>query len=199
MFTEFEGVGSSCFTSGLSMPNRSFYAFESNFTGGFVELSATPVDSVGVIEMLVFGPVTLDSISYTGGVINDCVVGETPWSSFFNAGPNQTYILAVATELRGRTMVDVLPSTEGLGGAVLPVSMLNYSISKVRNEAEVSWTTSQEVNNAGFEVFRSFDGNQFDNIGWVDAKIGSNINRSYSFLDEPGVCLLYTSPSPRDS
>jgi len=186
MFTEFEGAGSVCFTAGLSQPNKSFYAFNSNLTGGFVELFASPVDSVGIIEMLVFGPVVLDSLSYTGGVINDCVTGENPWSTFFNAGPNQTYILAVATELAGRTTVDALGSSQGLGG-VLPVSMTYYNIEKKGKHALLSWTTAQEINNEGFEIYRSLDNRQFESIGWVDSKSENGKSSNYSFIDEPDV------------
>jgi len=184
MFTEFEGAGSACFTAGLSQPNRSFYAFNSNNTGGFVELLAAPIDSVGIIEVLVFGPVILDSLSYTGGVINDCVTGENPWSTFFNAGPDQTYILAIATELAGRTSVNALSSSQGLGG-VLPVAMQDYDIEKKDKQAIITWTTASEINNEGFEIFRSINNQKFESIGWVESKSGSRTNNNYSFYDEP--------------
>lgn len=183
MFTNFEESGSSCYSAGLTQPNKSFYAFESNGSGGFVEFLTEPVDSVGIIEMIVFGPVELDSASYSGGTINDCVVGETPWSLFFNAGPNQTYILAIATELAGRTSVTTLPSTEGLGG-VLPVDVEKYNIQKQGRDALISWKTTSEINNEGFEIYRSNDFKNFSKIGTVKSQSNLNQGAFYSYLDK---------------
>lgn len=182
-FTNFEGTGSSCFTGGLTQPNQSFYAFKSNLTGGFTELLAEPIDSVGIIEMLVYGPVQLDSASYSGGVINDCVVGENPWSLFFNAGPDQTYILAVATELEGRTAINSLETSQGLGG-LLPISIESYGIKKEDNRAVISWTTSREVNNESFAIYRSMDAKIFDRIGSMESKSVNERGAQYSFIDD---------------
>jgi len=184
MFTEFESSGTSCNTAGFTQPNRSFYAFKTNSVGGFVELLAEPIDEVGIIEMIIFGPVILDGDTYTGGVINDCVTGENPWSLFFNAGPDQTYILATATEFAGRSGITTLPSTEGLGG-VLSVDLQSYNIKKKGSEALISWKTSAEVNNHGFEVYRSRDAQSFSKIGWVDSQSKFNEGASYEFIDNP--------------
>ncbi|MFT4533901.1 MAG: hypothetical protein ACJA1A_000055 [Saprospiraceae bacterium] len=193
MFTDFKSSGSTCKTAGLTLPNKSFFAFETNENGGFMEILAEPLDSVGEIEMLVFGPVTLDSASYSGGVINDCVSGENPWSSFFNAGPNQTYILGVATELSGRTSVKTLPSSVGVGG-VLPVTIVSYNIKMENRKAKILWSTASEINNHGFEIYRSFDGKLFTIIDWVDSQSKNNEGHSYSFIDTPnrtGIIYYY--------
>lgn len=181
IFTEFEATGTSCFTKGLSLPHQSFYAFTSNGSGGFVELLVAPVDTVGAIEMLIFGPVELDSITYTGGYINDCVSGTNPWSLFFNAGPNQTYILATATDTAGRISITTLPETVGLGRA-LPVEVTDYHIKRNGNQVSLNWSTAQEINNDGFEIHRSYDGKYFTQIGWVD---GKNSSSEYQFNDLP--------------
>ncbi len=185
MFTEFTPSGESCYTKGLTYPNQSFYAFTSNPSGGFVEFAIDSLDSVGIMEMVVFGPVMVDSLgNYVGGYINDCVTGKDPWSLFFNAGPNQTYILGVATEIDGRTNVVTLPSTVGLGG-VLPVKMIDYKI-KTRNEdVELTWTTSQEINNDKYDIYRSLDGINFNRIGSVKGKGNSQNENSYRFVDNP--------------
>ena len=107
----------------------------------------------------------------------------------------------------------------------LPVDLLTFS-SELRDEQIfLSWKTSSEIDNKGFEIQRTEDFNQpYRNLGWVD---GTNLanGSSYHFIDEnvengktyyyrlkqldldesfsfsPVVsetCLLYTSPSPRD-
>lgn len=184
MFTDFESTGSSCNTAGLSLPHQSFYAFKTNGNGGFVEFLIEPVDSVGIIEMLVYGPVTLVDGKYTGGVINYCVSGEDPWSLFLNVGLEQTYILAIATELAGRTAFTTLPSTVGLGG-VLPVELENYKIEKQGSSAHISWTTSAEINNDRFDIYRSNDAISFSKIGYVNSKSRHNEGASYDFSDKP--------------
>jgi len=184
MFTDFEATGASCFTNGLTNPFQSFYAFKSDEDGGFIEILADVIDSVGNVEMLIYGPVTLDSASYTGGVIINCGSDNEDWSIFFNSGPNKTYILAVATELEGKTSFKTLPSSEGVSG-VLPVVLESYDIHKKGNSAVISWNTSEEINNQGFEVYRSTDGKTFADIGWVDAKSKGNRSNSYSFEDTP--------------
>lgn len=185
LFTEFEPSGEECFTKGLSFENQAFYAFTANSSGGFVELEIDSIDSVGIMEMVVFGPVTVDSLgNYIGGVMYDCVTGEDPWSLFFNAGPNKMYILGVATELPGKTQVSTLPFTVGLGG-VLPVEMIEYNIRKKDQSIKLSWTTSKEINNDKFEIYRSFDGIKYDAIGTVEAADNRNEENTYIFPDTP--------------
>lgn len=185
MFTEFEPSGESCYTKGLSLENQAFYAFTSNATGGFVEFEIDSLDSVGVMEMVVFGPVTEDSSgNYVGGYINDCVSGQDPWSLFFNAGPNQLYILGVATEIAGNTNVQALPSSVGLN-FVLPVTLVTYDIATRGRNVELSWTTSQETNNDKYEIYRSYDGISFEIVGERDGQKNTRTNNSYSFLDDP--------------
>lgn len=183
-FTEWTPNGQSCFASGLQSAHRSFYAFQSNSSGGFIELSIEALDSVGNMEMLVFGPVTLDSAMYTGGVTNDCVMGAEPWPLFFNAGPNQTYILAIGSDLKGNIQIDALPSSIGLNG-VLPVEITSYAISNLKHAVTLDWSTTHEINNDGFSIHRSSDGHSYESIGWVDAKDrNSNV---YQYQDLPEV------------
>ena len=186
MFAEFESTGEACFTKGLSFENQAFYAFTSNSSGGFIEFEIDSLESVGVLEMVVWGPVQLnvDSTMYTGGYINDCVTGEDPFSLFFNAGPNQTYILGVASERAGMSSVETLPSTVGLN-TVLPVKLIDYRLSTKDDVAQLSWTTSQEVNNDRYEIFRSFDGVNFDKIGTRSGGNNTDSENSYSFYDSP--------------
>lgn len=187
LFTEFEPSGKSCFTKGLTFDNQAFYAFTSNSSGGFVEFAVDAIDSVGIMEMIVFGPVNLDSSGkYTGGAINDCVKGEDPRSLFFNAGPNQTYILGVSSELAGRSNVATLPFTVGLS-SVLPVKLIDYRLIADEDLVEITWTTSQEINNDEYEIYRSFDGKAFNAIGTQRGATNTNLETTYHFYDYPNV------------
>ena len=82
--------------------------------------------------------------------------------------------------------------TEGLftltaSGVALPVSITNFIGSKVGNVNVLSWTTSTEINNAGFELQRSADGNNFSTLSFISSLAqngNSNSAINYQVKDE---------------
>lgn len=64
---------------------------------------------------------------------------------------------------------------------ILAVSDLQFSGKESNGESRLSWTTSNESNNAGFWVERSLDGNRYDSIGFTPSL--GNSGGSYSFTD----------------
>jgi hypothetical protein len=69
---------------------------------------------------------------------------------------------------------------------VLPVTMKNFTATKKLTAGELNWTTSCEINCAGYDIERSLDGNRFSKIGYVNSKsIGGNCSTTlqYSFQD----------------
>ena len=68
----------------------------------------------------------------------------------------------------------------------LPVTLLNFSGHRVGAVNQLSWATTTELNNQGFEVQRSADGAHFTTIGFVNS-IALNGNSSdrldYTFTD----------------
>ncbi len=84
-----------------------------------------------------------------------------------------------------RLMVDVTMQT-----AFLPINLMNYNGYKEVEYNILTWQTQGEVNNAGFEIQRSNDGNNFVKIGFIDAKGNPNMLASYMYKDYnplPGV------------
>jgi len=77
----------------------------------------------------------------------------------------------------------------------LPVELIYLKADPINNQfIQVSWATSVEVNNHGFEVLRSTDGINFTNVGWVDGHNNSTITQTYSFDDHnvaPNVIYYY--------
>ena len=66
----------------------------------------------------------------------------------------------------------------------LPVELVYLKAEPVNNEfIQVSWATSVEINNRGFEVLRSTDGINFTNVGWVDGHNNSTATQTYAFDD----------------
>ncbi len=70
--------------------------------------------------------------------------------------------------------------------AILPVTFINFSGSRTSNGNKLTWVTSSEQNNVGFEVQRSTDGQNFTSIGFVNTQApgGSTSNLTYNFIDD---------------
>nr|HQV07217.1 T9SS type A sorting domain-containing protein [Chitinophagaceae bacterium] len=68
----------------------------------------------------------------------------------------------------------------------LPVTLLNFSGHRVGAVNQLSWTTTTELNNEGFDVQRSADGLNFTTIGFVQSKAlngNSSDQLHYTFTD----------------
>ena len=77
----------------------------------------------------------------------------------------------------------------------LPVTLLYLQANPVNNQyINVSWSTSIEINNAGFYVMRSTDAIHFTTLGWVPGHDNSTTPQVYSYNDYavvPGVVYYY--------
>lgn len=85
----------------------------------------------------------------------------------------------------GMALYDVFYAVQGIClSEILPVSWLSFEAQKKGEaSAALTWTTAQEINNAGFYVERSADGRHFESIGFVAADDQSRNIMEYSFLD----------------
>jgi hypothetical protein len=63
----------------------------------------------------------------------------------------------------------------------LPVEFSGFKGTIQNNTVNLDWNTSSEINNKGFEVERSFNGNEFESIGFVKGAGNSNKLLSYQF------------------
>jgi hypothetical protein len=67
--------------------------------------------------------------------------------------------------------------------STLPVTLLNLSASPNGRKVTLSWNTSSEINNRGFNVERSSDGVNWSTIGFVNGAGNSSSVKSYSYPD----------------
>ncbi len=66
----------------------------------------------------------------------------------------------------------------------LPVSMMYLQADAINNAyIRLSWATATEINNRGFEVERSTDGQTWSQIGYVDGHNNSTVQNNYSYDD----------------
>jgi hypothetical protein len=65
----------------------------------------------------------------------------------------------------------------------LPVSLVFFRGESLDSQAKLTWQTANEYQNKGFEILKSFNGIDFDSIGFVTGRGTSNISQNYSFID----------------
>lgn len=68
--------------------------------------------------------------------------------------------------------------------ALLPVELIDFNIVSKKKALNLTWQTASEVNNAGFELQRSSDGKNFQNIIFVEGKGNTNEQQEYSYADK---------------
>jgi hypothetical protein len=66
----------------------------------------------------------------------------------------------------------------------LPVTLINFTVTKQGDDALLNWSTTMEVNNRGFEIQRSSDNSSWADIGFVAGAGNSETKRDYQYLDK---------------
>ncbi len=94
--------------------------------------------------------------------------------------------------------VSTLSPTNGLTGLVinataapLPVKLISFNVNHHNENVLLTWATSSEFNNKGFEVERSFDGKNFTAIGFVKGAGNANRMINYTFTDNNNQTAYY--------
>ncbi|MBL0340784.1 MAG: DNRLRE domain-containing protein [Bacteroidetes bacterium] len=115
-----------------------------------------------------------------------------------NPSTNYGFMMRLVNESVMRKMI--LASSDHLTAALrpkldityttpLPVSLLNFGVKSLNKANEVNWSTAAEVNNAGFEIERSFcDVVNFEKIGSVAGHGTSSQLHKYIFTDRNVSC-----------
>jgi hypothetical protein len=65
----------------------------------------------------------------------------------------------------------------------LPVELISFTGKAQQGKALLNWVTASEKFNDGFDVERSFDGENFEKIGFVKSTGNRQITQYYNFLD----------------
>lgn len=111
------------------------------------------------------------------------------WADVIFSPNNYVFNLTAITDAggclaTGSPNLQTLNVTSGECGT-LPVSLVNFSATPGNNNVTLRWTTSSEINNLGFEVQRSIDGNAgWTALGFVNGAGNSSSKLHYSYVDE---------------
>jgi len=65
----------------------------------------------------------------------------------------------------------------------VPVELSGFTAIVDGNDVQLNWTTETELNNSGFEILRSVDGNNWENIAFVPGFGTASEPRTYYFTD----------------
>ncbi|MCG8327061.1 MAG: hypothetical protein MI974_05215 [Chitinophagales bacterium] len=131
----------------------------------------------------------------TSGVIDNTALGNSSnWSTFSQTistvqglAANQFIVRISAQGTTERIMIDNFSYTVSVA---LPITLSSFVADKQNNTTHLHWRTSTEVNNDYMAIERSSDGRTFEEIGRVQGRGTTQIEQSYSFVDEwplPGI------------
>jgi hypothetical protein len=80
-------------------------------------------------------------------------------------------------------------------GNPLPVELINFTATPIDNKyIQLSWSTATETDNSGFQIERSTDGSNYQELGWVDGHGTTATQNDYLYSDLtalPGVVYYY--------
>lgn len=89
-------------------------------------------------------------------------------------------------------MVPGLTLKGEIDATILPVALISFEGKSENNQTKLTWKTTSETNNKGFEIERGADARTFEKIGFVDGSGDTKERQDYHFTDlEPFVVSYY--------
>ncbi|MGN7886849.1 leucine-rich repeat domain-containing protein [Dyadobacter sp. 22481] len=73
----------------------------------------------------------------------------------------------------------------------LPVTLVSFEGKSESNQTKLTWKTTSETNNKGFEIERSADARTFEKIGFVDGSGDTKDDQFYHFTDLSPLATCY--------
>ncbi|HEY5533975.1 MAG TPA: T9SS type A sorting domain-containing protein [Ignavibacteria bacterium] len=70
------------------------------------------------------------------------------------------------------------------GSAPLPVQISSFTSNVISRDVKLNWTTASELNNAGFEILRSAQNDNWVKVGYVNGNGTKTTPTNYSFEDK---------------
>ena len=124
----------------------------------------------------------LSSSSYTSGIYITNDLGQS-WTRIDNSvftgssinamTANKEYLFASVGNESWRMQIS----------GIIPVELTSFTAAVDANRITLSWKTSTEVNNYGFEIQRSNDNNNFVTVGFVNGSGTTTKPHTYSYID----------------
>jgi len=92
-----------------------------------------------------------------------------------------TLFLRVRDDIENRwSITQIMGNISG----ILPLTLVNFSVTKQNNVAQLAWQTSSEINTSHFNIQRSTNGIDFSIVGSVNAAVASASMHDYTYPDD---------------
>lgn len=190
-----------------------WYRFEVS-TGGTVELEITPIGNSDMnfaiyqsndcnnlgspirCSFAAYSPPGKTGLSTSVGDISENVNGDQ-WVAELNVIAGEEYFIMInewdKTNPNSYSLRWALTNGATFDCTILPVGFLSFSASAIDESVELIWRTASELNNDYFTLERSYDGESFEAIAFIDGAGNSNEIKTYTYTDNnPGANeLLY--------
>ena len=110
--------------------------------------------------------------------------GGNNWLSDFNGGNSEALYKIKFTE----NLTGLICGSQGKflinTDYIVPVELTAFTATVEGNAVLLNWTTKTELNNAGFEILRSFDDNDEEKIAFIIGDGTTSEQRNYKFMDD---------------
>jgi len=92
-----------------------------------------------------------------------------------------TLFVRVRDDIENRwSITQILGNISG----TLPLTLLNFKVTKQAGIAQLTWQTANEVNTSHFDIQRSTDGVNFSTVGRMNAAVSSVLKHDYTYPDD---------------
>lgn len=159
----------------------SIFTAQHSLIEGYTDTTGGNIDATGILSTMIFNNASLGdyTLKSTAVVINK---GN---NSFFTGLDSSTLDLAGNPRLDD-TMID-MGAYEFQDAFPLSIKLLSFNAQQQNSASLLQWVTTNENNNKGFEIERSFDGISWSKIAWLNGR-SSNGNNSntlhYNYIDD---------------
>ncbi|REJ80484.1 MAG: T9SS C-terminal target domain-containing protein [Bacteroidetes bacterium] len=142
-------------------------------------------------------PYTYQWSSQNGGSFQDPTAATTMYTAPVVTSDTIDVVRVRVTDQCGRTNFHYL--IVYITSSPLPVDLLSFNAQRKNGKVFIDWTSATEINNDYYTIAKSFDGEQFVNIGTVIGQGNSSVSTDYTFTDHyPGNGLVYYRLSQTD-
>ena len=174
--------------SAVNLTNIGFVNTTVNWTNGngqgrMVVARLTTTPAVAPIDTLLYGSSPVFGGVDSTGAGNYIVYRSNGTSAVVTNLALLTDYTYDVYEFNGKYMHTRFAAAASSNGSTLPVTLSSFAATVKGADALLTWTTSSEIDNLGFEVERSVDGKSFEKAGFVKGAGNSNRELSYSLVD----------------
>lgn len=170
-----------CTETTIRLDNTAFFNFPPNNAHVYSWMLGTTInnnlfqstDEDFILDLTTVGITTVDSIDVTLTVTNS--LGQTCIT-------RDTFVWEVVAVVIGTPIFSWEALNQNSG--ILPVELLDFNGSMMKEDVQLNWSTTSELYNEGFEIQKSKNNNDWQNISFVEGSGNSSTRNDYKYTDK---------------